>query len=201
MILQVHYHPSGKPEVDRSRIGLYFCAQAGQADPPLDQRRQPRRSGSRRASPNVEVKATWHVPVDVEALAVTPHMHLLGSDMRMTVTFPDGRTQDLIKIDDWDPDWQNTYYFEKPIALPKGSVVKVVAHFDNSADNPRNPNQPPKLVTWGEATTDEMCVGFIGVIKKGQDLTRPGEKDDLFEILMKQYHRKVMSEEAARKRR
>ena len=60
-------------------------------------------------------------------------MHLLGHDMRMSVTLPNGRTQDLIHIPAWDPSWQSTYYFQKPIPLPEGSVVKVVAHFDNSA--------------------------------------------------------------------
>ncbi|MHC5544897.1 monooxygenase, partial [Singulisphaera rosea] len=134
----------------------------------------------------VEVRATWHVPVDVEALAVTPHMHHLGRDMTMSVTFPGGLTEDLISIRDWDPAWQHTYDFEKPMYIPKGSVVKVVAHFDNSSENPRNPHQPPKLVTWGEGANDEMCIGYIAVVKNGQDLTRPGEKDDLFDIFVKQ---------------
>jgi hypothetical protein len=70
--------------------------------------------------------------------------------------------------------------------VPKGSVLHVVAHDDNTAGNPRNPNRPPKLVKWGETTTDEMCVGFLAVTKKGQDLTRPGEKDDLGDILAAQ---------------
>ena len=135
---------------------------------------------------DVEIKATWTVPVDLEARAVTPHMHMLGRKIGMSITYPDGRTQDLVKIDDWDFGWQNTYYFQEPIDLPKDSVVHVVAHYDNSAQNPRNPNSPPKLVTWGEATTDEMCIGFIAVTKKGQDLTRPGEKDDLHDIFQKQ---------------
>ena len=85
----------------------------------------------------------------------------------MTVTYPNGRTQDLIYIPDWDPSWQSTYYFQKPIPLPAGSVVKVVAHFDNSA-HPRNPNQPPKLVKWGHGANDEMCDGFIAVVKKAR---------------------------------
>jgi len=113
-------------------------------------------------------------------------MHLLGHDMLISVKFPDGRVQDLIKIDDWDFNWQYTYSFEKPLDVPKGSVIYVVAHYDNSESNPRNPNKPPRLVKWGEATTDEMCIGFIGVTKKGQDLTRAGEKDDFMEILEKQ---------------
>jgi len=115
-----------------------------------------------------------------------PHMHLLGRDMLMYLKFPDGREQDLIKIDDWDFNWQYSYFFEKPLDLPKGSVLNVVSHFDNSSSNPRNPNKPPKLVKWGEATTDEMCVGFIAVTKKGQDLTQLGQKDDLKEIFHEQ---------------
>ena len=199
VILQVHYHPSGKPEVDRTRLGIYFCRK------PVRQtlhwanatntsfRLQPGQS-------NIEVKASWSVPVDVEALAVTPHMHQLGRDFRMSVTFPGGRSQDLLHIDSWDPNWQNTYYFEKRISLPKGSTVKVVAQYDNSA-HPRNPHSPPKLVTWGPEVTDEMCVGYIGVVKKGQDLTRSQDKDDLFEILAKQHVRTIRREQASGSRR
>ncbi len=134
------------------------------------------------------------------AYAVTPHMHLLGRDIAMSIKYPDGREQDLIKIDAWDFNWQYSYFFEKPLEIPKGSVLNVVSHYDNSASNPHNPNKPPKLVKWGEATTDEMIVGFIAVTKKGQDLTKSGEKDDLMEIFHKQMqefrekHEKAMKE-------
>jgi hypothetical protein len=199
VILQVHYHPSGKPEADRSRLAIYFCKK------PVKQTLHWANATNSTfrllpGKPDNEVKATWNVPVDVEALGVTPHMHQLGREFRMSVTFPGGRTQDLLHIDSWDPSWQNTYYFERRVFLPKGSIVKVIAHFDNSA-HPRNPHSPPKLVKWGPEVSDEMLVGYIGVVKKGQDLTRPGEKDDLFEILTKQYYHKMRSEEAARSRR
>jgi AhpC/TSA family/Copper type II ascorbate-dependent monooxygenase, C-terminal domain len=185
VIIQVHYHPSGKSEVDRTRIGLRFARRPvhqvlhWNAAASLDMKLPPGES-------NVEIHAAWPVPVDVVAHAVVPHMHLLGKDMLMSVTFPDGRSQDLIKIDNWDFNWQYSYYLDTPLELPKGSVVKVLAHFDNSAGNPRNPNNPPREVVWGEATTDEMCIGFIGVTKKGQDLARPGEKDDLLDIFKAQ---------------
>jgi hypothetical protein len=198
VILQVHYHPSGKPEIDRTRLGIYFCRKPVQqtlhwANATNDKfRLQPGNS-------NIAVKACWNVPVDVEALAITPHLHQLGRDFRMSVTYPGGRSKDLLFIDSWDPNWQNTYYFENRISLPKGSIVQVVVHFDNSAHS-RNPSQPPRLVTWGPEVTDEMCVGYIGVVKKGQDLTRAGEKDDLFDILARQHYRKVNRDEAARKR-
>jgi thiol-disulfide isomerase/thioredoxin len=186
VIIQVHYHPSGKPETDRSRVGLHFARKPVRQvlhwnfAANLDFALPPGES-------NIEVKASWPVPVDLEARAVTPHMHLLGRDIRMSVLYPDGRNQDLVQIDNWDFNWQNTYYFDHPLDLPKGSVVKVIAHYDNSADNPRNPHHPPKLVKWGEGTSDEMCIGFIAVTKKGQDLTRPGAKDDLDDIFKNQH--------------
>jgi hypothetical protein len=185
VIIQVHYHPSGKPETDRSQIGLYFAREPVKqtlhwnAAANFEMQLPPGES-------NIEIKASWEAPVDVVAYAVMPHMHLLGKDMLMAIQYPDGRTEDLIRVDNWDFNWQYSYYFQKPIELSKGTRLLVTAHFDNSASNPRNPNRPPKLVSWGEATTDEMCIGFLAMTRKGQDLTRPGEQDDLKEIFRKQ---------------
>ncbi|MFO0909704.1 MAG: hypothetical protein U0794_15385, partial [Isosphaeraceae bacterium] len=181
IILQVHYHPTGKPEVDRTRIGLYF------RKTPVKQTLHWANASSYnfRLPPgekNIEVKATWFVPVDLEALAITPHMHALGKDFRMSVTYPNGKTRDLLHIASWDPAWQDTYNFAEKVSLPKGSTVRLLAHFDNSA-HPRNPHKPPKLVKWGHSAGDEMCVGYIGVVKAKQDLTNPAERDDLFDIL------------------
>jgi peroxiredoxin len=185
IIVQVHYHPQGKAETDRSKLGIYFAKKPIKQvmhwgiviNPGLEL--PPGQS-------NIEIKAAWEVPVDVTAWAVTPHMHLLGRDMQITVKFPDGRVQDLIKVPAWDFNWQYTYHFDKSLDIPKGSLVYLVSHYDNSAANPRNPHKPPKLVKWGEATTDEMCIGFLALTKKGQDLTKPGEKDDFMDILRKQ---------------
>ncbi|MDR3637811.1 MAG: hypothetical protein P4L84_28655 [Isosphaeraceae bacterium] len=192
VVMQVHYHPSGKPEVDRTRIGVYFSRE------PVKQALHWNRASNSKfqiaaGETNVEVKASWFVPADVEALGVSPHMHQLGRDMRISVTFPNGRIQDLIQIPAWDPTWQSAYYFQQPIALPQGSVVNVVAHFDNSA-HPRNPNQPPKRVKSGSNVSDEMCEGFIAVVKKGQDLTVPRATDDLTDIFAKQRIRKLIKE-------
>ncbi len=184
VILQVHYHPSGKPEVDRTRIGIHFARKpikqklywndASNNDfhlPPGDSR--------------IEIKGSWFVPVDLEVLAVAPHMHQLGREMRMSVAYPDGQTKDLIHIPEWDPSWQSSYFFETPIDLPKGSVVHVTALYDNSS-HPRNPNDPPQTVRSGYGVSDEMCIGYIAVVKKGQDLTQPGATDDLYEIFESQ---------------
>jgi hypothetical protein len=185
IIVQIHYHPDGKPETDRTRLGLFFARK------PV--KRTVHRAGA--WNPNlslppdgpdpshIEAKTSWTIPVDVIAFACAPHMHLLGRDMTMSVRYPDGRKQDLVRIDAWDFNWQFAYRFAQPLLLPKGTVLDVVAHYDNTTKNPRNPNHPPRLVKWGEATTDEMCIGFIMLAKRDQDLTRPGEKDDLAELI------------------
>jgi len=198
VILQIHYHPSGKAEVDRTRIGVYF------ARGPIKQALHWSTASNSdfripAGDPNYEVKAHWYIPADVEVMAVSPHMHLLGRDMRMTVTYPNGRTENLINIPVWDPAWQSTYYFQKPMSLPKGSVVKVIAHYDNSG-HARNPNQPPKPVSWGYGGNDEMCEGFIAVVKKGQDLTLPRATDDLAEIFMRQKQRTFFKQMAKQPR-
>ena len=118
VILQIHYHPTGKVEVDRTRIGVYYSR-----EPVKQALHWSTVSNSDfhlpAGDPNVEVKASWFIPVDVEVLAVSPHMHQLGHDMRMSVTSPDGRTQDLINIPAWDPSWQSAVLL--PEADPPGS--------------------------------------------------------------------------------
>jgi hypothetical protein len=197
IVIQVHYHPSGKAGIDKTRVGLYFSRKA--VKQALHWNNASSYSFRLPAGDNnVEVKASWYVPVDLEAMAVSPHMHQLGRDMHMSVRLPSGLTKNLIEITDWDASWQHAYYFQKPIDLPAGSVVNVVAHFDNS-DHARNPNKPPKLVKYGLNADDEMCVGYIAVVKKGQDLTVPGSRDDLYEIFIRQRDRlirKQMSKKA-----
>ena len=87
----------------------------------------------------------------------------------LEAVLPDGTRRTLIKIDDWDFNWQGTYEFATAVAIPKGTKIEMVAHFDNSEKNPKNPSKPPVEVRWGEQTTDEMCIGFL-------QLTRDGEK-------------------------
>lgn len=182
VIVQIHYHPSGKAETDRTKLGLHF------AKKPVKQvlhwafalnEKMEIPAGAK----GFEVKARWTAPLDLIAYAATPHMHLLGRDIAMSITFPDGRRQELVKIADWDFNWQNTYYFKQPLDIPKGSILEVVSHYDNTEANPRNVIRPLRTVRWGEATTDEMCIGFLGVTKRGQDLTQPGQKDDLLQLL------------------
>ena len=89
-------------------------------------------------------------------LTATPHMHFLGREITATAVYPGGKERPLVSIRDWDFHWHERYQFKDPLRLPKGTVVKVEAYYDNSADNPKNPNSPPKLVKYGNNLTDEM---------------------------------------------
>jgi len=190
IILQIHYHATGKPEVDRTRIGLYFSRE------PVKQALHWTTASNSEfvlpaGKPKIEVQSTWYIPTDVQVVAVSPHMHQLGTDMRITAKLPGGKTRDLIHIPHWDPTWQSAYHFQKPLDLPRGAVVTAVAHFDNSA-HPRNPHSPPQDVVFGFNADDEMCEGFIAVVKKNQDLTRPRAVDDLASIFQRQNLRRLL---------
>jgi cytochrome c553 len=163
LVVQVHYHPSGKPETDRSTVGLYFAkgkAEKFIAAIGLNNRQidiPPGETNYRRTD------ATEPLPATVKAIAISPHMHLLGREMKVWAETPEGKTIPLIWIKDWDFNWQGSYHFAEPVTLPKGTIVKLDSSYDNSSGNPSNPNSPPKRVRWGEQTTDEMCLCGIQV--------------------------------------
>jgi hypothetical protein len=89
-------------------------------------------------------------------------MHWLGKQMKVWVDLPDGSHHLLIDVPNWDFNWQTIYRYRVPLRVPAGSHFTLEATYDNSAGNPRNPNPVPKEVHWGEQTTDEMCIAFLG---------------------------------------
>jgi hypothetical protein len=101
------------------------------------------------------------VPTDVTVWEILPHMHMLGTDMKVTATLPDGTAKPLIWVQRWDFNWQMNYRYKQPIHLPEGTHIDLVATFDNTLNNPNQPSNPPKLVRFGEQTTDEMCIAFL----------------------------------------
>jgi mono/diheme cytochrome c family protein len=165
LVLQVHYHPGGKPESDCSSLGIYFTRTppsrtkvlAGLGLVTFDIRIPP---GERRYKREVSLT----LPADVHAIGITPHMHWIGKEMKVAATLPDGRVEPLIWIKDWDFNWQGQYVFAEAVPLPKGARIDLVAYYDNSSDNPHNPSDPPKLVRFGEQTTDEMCLCGLQVV-------------------------------------
>jgi hypothetical protein len=88
-------------------------------------------------------------------------MHLLGRAMTVTARLPDGSTRSLLRIDDWDFDWQLRYEYARPVSLPAGTRIEAECVYDNSAGNPANPSKPPRVVTSGFETTDEMCLASV----------------------------------------
>jgi mono/diheme cytochrome c family protein len=161
VVLQVHYHKTGKPETDQTMIGIHF------AKKPIEKRLRtwPLTTLAINIPPGEarhEVRSQMMLPFDVHALGITPHMHLLGREMKVTATLPDGTEKSLVWIKDWDYRWQDTYRYQEPVALPRGTRLNLVAYYDNSTGNPLNPSSPPQRVTFGEETTDEMCFAFIG---------------------------------------
>ena len=159
LVLQIHYHPSGKAETDRSRVGFYFAKKPVEkivlplAVLPADGLDLPAGENRRRV-----LAESAPMPADARVLSVAPHMHFLGREFRAWVEKPDGSSEQLLRIGDWDFNWQSAYSYRTPPRLPKGSVVKIEAIFDNSSENPQNPNAPPKRVRWGDRTSDEMLL-------------------------------------------
>jgi mono/diheme cytochrome c family protein len=171
LILQVHYHRSGKVEKDRTKIALYF------AHGPVDKRIRSFPVVKRLlyippGESNYTVHASLPVRLDATLYRVTPHMHLLGKDMKVTATLPDGKVVPLVHVENWDFNWQTGYELKTPLRLPAGSRVDLEAHYDNSSDNPLNPNNPPQAVKWGEQTTDEMCLAFLSFTLDREHLTK-----------------------------
>jgi hypothetical protein len=164
VVAQVHYHAhSASSAPDVTELGIYYSKKPVQKQLrilPLINSNFVIPAGAAEH----EVTATFRIPpwVSASAITITPHMHLLGRKMKVKAILPDGRESCLIQIDDWDFNWQGTYLFENPVPLPGGTALQMSAIYDNSAGNPRNPNTPPKDVRWGEATTDEMAIAFIG---------------------------------------
>jgi hypothetical protein len=117
------------------------------------------------------IRDSYVLPVAVDAVGVGAHAHYIAKEMKMTATLPDGEVKTMLLINDWDFAWQDRYYFKDSVALPKGTRLDCEIHWDNSAQNPHNPTNPPIRVTWGEQSKDEMgSVSLIGVPHDESDL-------------------------------
>lgn len=163
LLILIHYHATGKAEVDRSRVGLFFTKKAPIKTPaniPLSTAKIDISPGEDRHV--IALRAT--VPCDVHAYSVLPHGHFLLKEIKLTATLPDGTLKRLLWIDDWDFHWQGQYHFARPVALPAGTSLDVRAVYDNSAKNPNNPNRPPVRVRFGPNSDDEMLGCHLQVV-------------------------------------
>src|SRR5262249_36762766 len=109
----------------------------------------------------------FRLPLDVDVLGVYPHAHYLGKVLEGYATLPGGSRQWLVRISNWDPNWQAVFRYRQPMFLPKGTVISMRFRYDNSAGNRRNPNSPPKRVLGGNQSTDEMAHLWLQVLPRG----------------------------------
>lgn len=163
LVLQTHLRPSGKPETLQSSIAFYFTDEA-----PTN---TPFKIGI--CSFDIDIPAgtsqhpihdTYTLAADVELLSILPHAHYLGKDLRAFATPPGGAQQELLHIANWDFSWQGDYRFEKPVFLPKGTMVEMFYVYDNSTNNVRNPHDPPQRVRYGLRSDDEMAELWLQVL-------------------------------------
>jgi len=155
LIIQNHYHSSGKPETDRSSVGIYFSKKPTNrtvVSIPIAARNIYIPAGDAA----YKVSASFTTPIQMEVTDVAPHMHLLGKQMKVTATLPDGTTRPMIWIKNWDFNWQSDYHYEKPMTLPKGTRLEMRFTYDNSTNNIQNPNTPPRRVRYGPQSSDAM---------------------------------------------
>jgi Tfp pilus assembly protein PilF/mono/diheme cytochrome c family protein len=167
LVLNTHLKPSGRPEQVRPSIGLYFTDKPQSKFPLLLQLENDDALDIPPGAANFVVSDDFRLPMDVDVLAVYPHAHYLGKLLEGYATLPDGSRKWLIRIPDWNPDWQAVYDYAEPVFLPRGAVISMRYHYDNSTANPRNPNSPPKRVRAGNQATDEMGHLWLQVLPRG----------------------------------
>jgi tetratricopeptide (TPR) repeat protein len=164
LVLNVHLQPSGRPETIQPTLGLYFTDRPATLHPLLLQLDGDNQIDIPPGEENFVVTDEFTLPVAVDLLAIYPHAHYLGKEMLALAAFPDGTTKTLIHIKKWDLNWQAVYTYEKPVALPQGTVVSMRYTYDNSDENSANPNTPPKRVVAGNRSSDEMAHLWLQVL-------------------------------------
>lgn len=177
LVLQMHFAPTFVDVTDSSSVNLFFAKQPARRTVynkillPFDLVNGPFIIPANTVK---QFHAVYKVPVQVSLLGIWPHCHMLGKNWEVYAILPNGNQIPLIKISDWDFNWQGGYYFQKLIVLPANSEIHAFATYDNTTDNPVNPNSPPKLITWGEGTSDEMFYLPLSYV-----LYQPGDENIL----------------------
>ncbi len=171
LVFQLHYTPNGSPQTDRSAVGIKFC----DADSVKYRVATANAMNAFFEIPagdsNYQVESTRTYGKDTLLLSVFPHMHLRGKDFHYELVYPDGRKETILNMPRYDFNWQTSYVFDEPLKLPAGTTMHCTAHFDNSGDNPANPD-PTHSVRWGDQTWEEMMIGWFDIaVPKDADIT------------------------------
>jgi peroxiredoxin len=178
VVMQVHFHRNGRIEKDRTQIGLYFAKH--KVERPWRGSQIAGRAGPLRLFFAIPADAEHHLVKgdlwatgDFTLHTIMPHMHMVGKEIKVTMTPPEGPSQTLIAIKEWDYNWQETYILKEPIHVKAGTNFHVDAYYDNSSKNANNPFNPPRRITFGEQTFNEMCFVFLGGTANGGDRKLP----------------------------
>lgn len=166
LVLNIHLQPSGKPQWIQPSLGLYFTDRPATLYPMLVQLENDRKIDIPAGAKDFIVTDEFAVPTDVELLAIYPHAHYVGRNLQAFATYPDGTKKSLIHIPEWNLNWQAVYRYATPVELPAGTVVSMRYSYDNTDGNPLNPNDPPKRVTGGNSSSDEMAHLWLQVLPR-----------------------------------
>ncbi len=173
LVFQLHYTPNGSATSDQTQIGILFSEKA-----PKHSIRNAGVANHRIAIPpgasNHRETASLVVPEDVRLLSFMPHMHLRGKAFRYEVILPDGRREQLLDVPRYDFNWQLEYRLSEPLDIPQGSRIEVAGWYDNSDQNPANPD-PSVTVRWGPQTEDEMMLGYVEYVLRNENLNTTDE--------------------------
>ena len=177
-VIQLHMQSTGRPESIRASVGLYLTD-----DPPV---RTPMMLRLGRQSIDIPpgdaryvIRDRFTLPVGAELIGIQPHAHFRATGINGFATFPDGRTEPLIRISDWDFNWQDVYRYETRPFLPAGTTVAMEYVYDNSAANPRNPDHPPRRVRFGQFSNDEMGDLWLQLLPRSE-----GDRETLTRAFM-----------------
>jgi hypothetical protein len=162
LLFQIHYTPNGTATKDVTTVGLIYAKTPVEhtvVTRPVLQTAFEIPAGH----PNYEVKSSFTFNEPAQLYSFMPHMHLRGKDFEYKAVFPDGTSKILLSVPRYDFSWQTYYVLKDPIAVPKGTRIDCVAHFDNSTNNKYNPD-PTKTVRWGDQTWEEMMIGWMSFV-------------------------------------
>jgi tetratricopeptide (TPR) repeat protein/mono/diheme cytochrome c family protein len=183
LILNTHLQPSGKPETIQPTLGLYFTDKPATMHPILLQLENDRMLEIPAGEKHFVVTDEFTLPADVHVLAIYPHAHYLGKDLQAIAKLPDGRSETLIHIPDWNLNWQAVYRYARPVKLPKGTAISMKFVYDNSGDNVRNPNNPPQRVVAGNRAVDEMAHLWLQVLPEDSTQAKNDPRAEILEAM------------------
>lgn len=181
IIVEVHFNLTGKPEIIQPQLALYFTNE------PVRKMPVPVTLGTSfidipAGEKSYIVRDSFELPVDAQLLSIAPRAHYICTRMNVRATFADGRQLQLLRIDDWDFNWAQEYRYASPICVPAGTKVEMEFVYDNSAENPRNPNHPPQAITAGYRPIDEMALVFLYLVpdeRSGHEVLEHAHRDKL----------------------